>query len=74
MCCSEKELGISENHEGILIISAETPIGTPLIELMGDAIFNLEVTPTVLIAWDDRTGTGNRGDHRFYFSCRMRLL
>jgi phenylalanyl-tRNA synthetase beta chain len=45
MCCSEKELGISENHEGILIISAETPIGTPLTELMGDAIFNLEVTP-----------------------------
>ena len=45
MCCSEKELGISENHEGILIISAETPIGTSLMELMGDAIFNLEVTP-----------------------------
>ena len=45
MCCSEKELGISENHEGILILPAETPIGTPLMELMGDAIFNLEVTP-----------------------------
>ena len=45
MCCSEKELGISENHEGILILPVATPIGTSLIELMGDAIFNLEVTP-----------------------------
>ena len=45
MCCSEKELGISENHEGILILPAGTLIGTSLIELMGDAIFNLEVTP-----------------------------
>ena len=45
MCCSEKELGISENHEGIIIMPSETPIGSPLMELMGDAIFNLEVTP-----------------------------
>ena len=28
-----------------MIIPSETPIGTPLMELMGDAIFNLEVTP-----------------------------
>ncbi|MDD5190626.1 MAG: phenylalanine--tRNA ligase subunit beta, partial [Dehalococcoidales bacterium] len=45
MACSEKELGISEKHEGILILPPETPIGVPLIDLIGDAIFNLEVTP-----------------------------
>jgi len=45
MCCSEKELGISENHEGIIILPADTAVGTPLIEVLGDAIFNLEVTP-----------------------------
>ena len=45
MCCSEKELGISENHEGIIILPADTAIGTPLTEVLGDAIFNLEVTP-----------------------------
>jgi phenylalanyl-tRNA synthetase beta chain len=45
MCCSEKELGISENHEGIIIMPSETAIGTPLMEVFGDAIFNLEVTP-----------------------------
>ena len=45
MCCSEKELGLSENHEGILILQPETAIGTPLMDIFGDAIFNLEVTP-----------------------------
>ena len=45
MCCSEKELGLSENHEGILILPAEMSIGTPLMDIFGDAIFNLEVTP-----------------------------
>ena len=45
MCCSEKELGISENHEGILILPANTPIGMPLTELLGDVIYNIEITP-----------------------------
>ena len=45
MCCSEKELGLSENHEGILILQPETAIGRPLMDIFGDAIFNLEVTP-----------------------------
>jgi len=45
MACSEKELGISENHEGILILPPETPVGVPLIDIIGDTIFNLEVTP-----------------------------
>jgi phenylalanyl-tRNA synthetase beta chain len=45
MCCSEKELGISENHEGIIIMPVDIPIGTSLIECFGDAVFNLEVTP-----------------------------
>jgi len=45
MCCSEKELGISENHEGIIILSPETTVGMSLMDVLGDAIFNLEVTP-----------------------------
>jgi phenylalanyl-tRNA synthetase beta chain len=45
MCCSEKELGISENHEGIIMLPADTNTGTPLMDVLGDAIFNLEVTP-----------------------------
>ena len=45
MVCSEKELGISDSHEVIMILPAEAPVGTPLVDYMGDVIFDLEVTP-----------------------------
>ena len=45
MACSERELGISDDHSGLLILPAEAPLGMPLAEYLGDAIFNLEVTP-----------------------------
>jgi len=45
MVCSEKELGISGNHESIMVLSDEAPVGTPLADYLGDTIFDLEVTP-----------------------------
>ena len=45
MVCSEKELGISESHEGILVLPSDAPIGTPLGAYLGDVIFDLDVTP-----------------------------
>jgi phenylalanyl-tRNA synthetase beta chain len=45
MVCSEKELGISDSHEGILVLPPEAPIGAPLGAYLGDAIFDLDVTP-----------------------------
>ena len=45
MACSEKELGISDSHEGIMVLPAEAPIGTSLSDYLGDVIFDLEVTP-----------------------------
>ena len=45
MVCSEKELGISDSHQGIMVLAADAPVGTPLDEYMGDVIFDLEVTP-----------------------------
>jgi phenylalanyl-tRNA synthetase beta chain len=45
MACSEKELGISDEHEGILILPADTPVGVPLTELLGDVIYTIEITP-----------------------------
>ncbi|MBN1643777.1 MAG: phenylalanine--tRNA ligase subunit beta, partial [Dehalococcoidales bacterium] len=45
MACSEKELGLSDNHEGILILPADAPIGQPLAEYLGDVIFTIEITP-----------------------------
>ena len=45
MACSEKELGISDSHEGIMILPAEAPIGTPLASYLGDTIFDMDITP-----------------------------
>ncbi|MBN1367761.1 MAG: phenylalanine--tRNA ligase subunit beta [Dehalococcoidales bacterium] len=45
MCLSEKELGISENHEGILILPEAVPIGQTLSSYLGDTVLDLEVTP-----------------------------
>ncbi len=45
MICSEKELGISDNHEGIMVLSAAAPAGTPLADCLGDTVLDLDVTP-----------------------------
>jgi phenylalanyl-tRNA synthetase beta chain len=45
MVCSEKELGISNNHEEILVLNSEATVGMPLVDYLGDVIFDLEVTP-----------------------------
>ncbi len=45
MCCSEKELGLSQQHEGIIELPKDAPLGMSLAEYMGDAILDLEVTP-----------------------------
>ena len=47
MACSEKELGISDDHEGIIILDDEAPVGIPLVEYMGDAVFDIAITPNV---------------------------
>ncbi|MFQ5791945.1 MAG: phenylalanine--tRNA ligase subunit beta, partial [Acidobacteriota bacterium] len=45
MVCSEKELGLSEEHEGIFVLSKEAPIGTPLVEHLGETIFEIDMKP-----------------------------
>jgi len=45
MVCSEKELGISDSHEGILVLPPEALVGTPLADYLGDVIFDLDITP-----------------------------
>ncbi|UCH43188.1 MAG: phenylalanine--tRNA ligase subunit beta, partial [Dehalococcoidales bacterium] len=45
MACSEKELGISDEHEGILILPEEAPVGRALADYMGDSILNMDITP-----------------------------
>ena len=45
MICSEMELGISDRHEGIMVLPSEAPVGVPLAEYLGDTIIDLEITP-----------------------------
>jgi phenylalanyl-tRNA synthetase beta chain len=45
MICSEMELGISQNHEGILVLPADAPLGAALSDYMGDTVIDLDVTP-----------------------------
>ncbi len=45
MACSEKELGISDSHEGIMILPPDAPVGVPLSQYLGDIIYDIKVTP-----------------------------
>ncbi len=45
MICSERELGLSEEHEGILLLPDDAPVGTPLRDYLGDEILELDLTP-----------------------------
>ena len=44
MVCSPLELGLGEDHDGILVLDDEAPIGTPLSDYLGDAVLDAEVT------------------------------
>ncbi len=44
MVLSERELGLSDEHEGILVLPADAPLGEPLAGVLGDVVFELSVT------------------------------
>ncbi len=46
MICSEKELGISDEHEGILFLDQAAIPGTPLVEILGDAVLDVNLLPS----------------------------
>ncbi len=45
MVCSARELGLGEDHEGILILDPSAPVGTPLQDYLGDTILELDLKP-----------------------------
>ncbi len=47
MVASEKELGISEEHEGIIVLDDDAPVGMPLVEYMGDAVLDISIVPNM---------------------------
>jgi phenylalanyl-tRNA synthetase beta chain len=47
MVCSEKELGISTAHEGIMFLPDDAPVGKPLADYLGDTVLDLDLTPNL---------------------------
>ncbi|MGA7305362.1 MAG: phenylalanine--tRNA ligase subunit beta [Rhodothermales bacterium] len=50
MICAEDELGLSDDHSGIMVLADSAPIGRPLTEYLGDravgdTVFDIELTP-----------------------------
>jgi phenylalanyl-tRNA synthetase beta chain len=47
MLCSERELGLSDDHAGLMILPASAKPGTPIDQLLGlpDTILELNITP-----------------------------
>jgi len=48
MVFSELELGLSEEHEGILVLPEDAPAGMPLVDYLGDTVIEFEITPNLV--------------------------
>jgi len=66
MVCSVKELGIGNDHEGILVLDDGARVGTPIGEVIGESVLDIELTPNrpdclgiVGVARDVAAITGN---------------
>jgi len=55
MVCSEKELGIAEDHDGVILMHTQPrgldgkpfPAGAPLADVLGDIVLEVELTPNL---------------------------
>ena len=45
MVLSERELGLSEDHEGIIELPSDAPVGTPLSDYLGDVVLDVHTWP-----------------------------
>jgi len=47
MLCSEREMGISDEHEGIIELPEDAPVGAPFASIMGldDPMIDVSITP-----------------------------
>ena len=48
MICSELELGLGDDHTGIIVLPDDAPLGEPLSDYLGDTVLDLELTPNRL--------------------------
>ncbi|MBX9033564.1 phenylalanine--tRNA ligase subunit beta [Gordonibacter massiliensis (ex Traore et al. 2017)] len=47
MCCSGRELGLSGDHSGIMVLPEDAPVGMPIADYLklADTVLDLEITP-----------------------------
>lgn len=47
MMCSARELGLGDNHDGLLILSSDAPVGAPVADVLSlkDTVLDLSITP-----------------------------
>ncbi len=47
MLCSEKELGLSDDHDGIIMLPEDTPLGQSIADVynISDTVYDVEITP-----------------------------
>jgi phenylalanyl-tRNA synthetase beta chain len=43
MVCSQKELGLGDAHEDIIYLPENTPVGIPLVDVLGDYILDFDI-------------------------------
>ncbi len=43
MVCSEKELGLTDEQTDIIYLPAEIPVGTPLVDILGDYVIGFDI-------------------------------
>ena len=65
MICSERELGLGDDHTGIVVLPEDAPAGTLLDDYLGDVILDIDVTPNrpdwssmLGVAWEVAAMTG----------------
>lgn len=70
MVMSAFELGINEEHEGIILLDASAPVGVPLADYLGDIVLEVDVLPNMArclglvgIAREVAASTGTRLQH-----------
>src|SRR5512136_1976594 len=47
MVCSEKELSLSDEHEGIILLDDDAPVSVAAADYLGDVVFDIEILPNI---------------------------